>query len=153
MKITIISIGKFENSPYKKIFEEYFKRISYKIELKEIDAKGSKNIELGKIKLKEAELINKNLSKGSFKICLDENGSQYTSIEFSKLLNSKFNEGSNIDFIIGGAFGLDKEFLRKSNITLSLGKLTLPHIMARIILIEQIYRAESIIKGHPYHKE
>ena len=50
-------------------------------------------------------------------------------------------------------FGLDKEFLRKSNITLSLGKLTLPHIMARIILIEQIYRAESIIKGHPYHKE
>lgn len=153
MKITIISIGKFENSPYKKIFEEYFKRISYKIELKEIDAKGSKNIELEKIKLKEAELINKNLSKGSFKICLDENGSQYTSIEFSKLLNSKFNEGSNIDFIIGGAFGLDKEFLRKSNITLSLGKLTLPHIMARIILIEQIYRAESIIKGHPYHKE
>lgn len=153
MKITIISIGKFENSPYKKIFEEYFKRISYKIELKEIDAKGSKNIELGKIKLKEAELINKNLSKNSFKICLDENGSQYTSIEFSKLLNSKFNEGSNIDFIIGGAFGLDKEFLRKSNITLSLGKLTLPHIMARIILIEQIYRAESIIKGHPYHKE
>ena len=77
----------------------------------------------------------------------------YFYFEFSKLLNSKLNEGSNIDFIIGGAFGLDKEFLRKSNITLSLGKLTLPHIMARIILIEQIYRAESIIKGHPYHKE
>jgi len=153
MKITIISIGKFENSPYKKIFEEYYKRISYKIELKEIDNKRSKNLELEKIKLKEAELINKNLNKSSFKICLDENGSQYTSIEFSRLLNSKFNERHDIDFIIGGAFGLDKEVIKKSNIILSLGKLTLPHIMARVILIEQIYRAESIIKGHPYHKE
>lgn len=153
MKITIISISKFENSEFRKIFEEYQKRMN-SVELKEIEFKKSKNLPVSSIKKQEAELIEKNLSKNSIIIALDENGQTANSQEFAKILEKySLNGNSNIDFIIGGAFGLDKSILNKANKIISLSKMTFPHLMARIILIEQIYRAKSIISGHPYHKE
>ncbi len=153
MKITIISISKFENSHFKTIFQDYQKRLP-NLTLKEIEFKKTKSMPIEKIKEQESNLILKNLNKNSIIISLDENGIQYKSTEFAKLLeNYSINGNSNIDFIIGGAFGLSKNILEKSHKIISLGKMTFAHLMVRIMLIEQIYRANSIISGHPYHKE
>jgi 23S rRNA (pseudouridine1915-N3)-methyltransferase len=153
MKINIISVGKFDNSSMNEIFLEYQKRLKTKVFLKEIHHKYSNNIEEEKLKKIEGELIIKNIENESVRIFLDESGKNFTSKEFANILN-KFNiEGNSIiNFIIGGAYGLDKNIIGKNDLILSLSKMTFPHLMVRIVLIEQIYRAFSIIANHPYHK-
>jgi 23S rRNA (pseudouridine1915-N3)-methyltransferase len=153
MKINIISVGKFDNSSINELFLEYQKRLKTKVFLKEIHHKYSNNIEEEKLKKIEGELIIKNIENESVRIFLDESGKNFTSKEFANILN-KFNiEGhSTISFIIGGAYGLDKNIIGKNDLVLSLSKMTFPHLMVRIVLIEQIYRAFSIIANHPYHK-
>jgi 23S rRNA (pseudouridine1915-N3)-methyltransferase len=94
-------------------------------------------------------LINK-LSKNSWVICLDETGIHQTSIEFSQVINK--HRSKNIDFVIGGAYGLDKSIKDKANMLLSLSNMTLPHKLAKLILIEQIYRSYTILQNHPYNK-
>lgn len=153
MKIFILAFGNFNNSAYKSLFEEYAKRISYKIELKELKLKNSNNLSSELLKHKEAELILGNLETDSILIALDEKGKQIDSVEFSKILNNfQLNYSSKITFIIGGADGLDEKIIKKANLVLGLGKMTLPHLMARVVLIEQIYRAQTIINNHPYHR-
>ena len=101
MHITILSIGKFENSPHRLVFENYLKRLKWRVELKEFDLKNSQNFSVEKIKTGEGELILKALKPGSKLIALDENGRQFKSTEFSKLLaDSATNGSSNISFAI-----------------------------------------------------
>ncbi len=153
MKITILSIGKFDKSPFRELFEYYLKRLKWKVELKEIEFKNTKSYEESKIKHEEGVLLLKNLHNFSKIIILDERGKQFSSLEFSNIL-ANFNVAgdSNIAFVIGGAFGLSDEIKNKANILLSVSKMTLPHLMVRGFLIEQIYRASTIISNHPYHK-
>jgi 23S rRNA (pseudouridine1915-N3)-methyltransferase len=153
MKISLISIGKFDKPFYNQYFEFYKKRLKWQIELIELDLKNSNNLEPEKIKDQEGKLIEKYLKNCTKIIALDENGKQFSSIELAKNLENIGIEGnSNIAFIIGGAFGLSQDIKKKANILMSLSKLTFPHLMVRIILIEQIYRASTIIFNHPYHK-
>jgi 23S rRNA (pseudouridine1915-N3)-methyltransferase len=152
MKITIIAINKFENSAQREIFDEYVKRMRG-VELKEIEFKRSKNLPPEIVKEQEGELILKNCSKNSILIALDEFGKQYSSVDFAKMLaDFSLNGDSNIDFVIGGAYGLSTKILQKARCKISLGKMTFAHLMVRHILIEQIYRAKSINSSHPYHK-
>ena len=153
MKITILSIGKFDKSLYRELFEYYLKRLKWKIELKEIEFKNTKSYEESKIKHEEGALLLKYFHNFSKIIVLDERGKQYSSIEFATILEN-FNVAgdSNIAFVIGGAFGLSEEVKNKADILLSISKMTLPHLMVRSFLIEQIYRASTIISNHPYHK-
>jgi 23S rRNA (pseudouridine1915-N3)-methyltransferase len=153
MKITIISLGKFNKPFYNQYFENYKKRLKWQVDLIELDLKTSNNLEPEKIKDQEGKLIEKHLKNFSKIIALDENGKQFSSIELAKNLENIGLEGnSNIAFIIGGAFGLSQDIKKRANILMSLSKLTFPHLMVRIILIEQIYRASTIIFNHPYHK-
>jgi len=153
MKITILAFGNFNNSAYKILFEEFLKRISYKIELKELKLKSSNNLNSELLKHKECELILSNLESDSVLIALDEKGKQFDSVEFAKILNNyQLNSSSKITFVIGGADGLDQKIISKANLVMSLGKMTLPHLMARVVIIEQIYRAQTIINNHPYHR-
>ncbi len=153
MKITILSIGKFDKSPYRELFEFYLKRLKWKIDLKEIEFKNTKSFEESKIKHEEGVLLLKNLHNFSKIIVLDENGKQFSSQEFANILeNFNVAGNSNIAFLIGGAFGLSEEVKNKADILLSVSKMTLPHLMVRGFLIEQIYRASTIIANHPYHK-
>jgi 23S rRNA (pseudouridine1915-N3)-methyltransferase len=153
MKITIISLGKFDKPFYIQYFENYKKRLKWQVDLIELDLKNSNNLEPQKIKDQEAKLIEKHIKNFSKIIALDENGKQFSSIELAKNLENIGLEGSsNIAFIIGGAFGLSQDIKKKADILMSLSKLTFPHLMVRIILIEQIYRASTIIYNHPYHK-
>jgi 23S rRNA (pseudouridine1915-N3)-methyltransferase len=154
MKITIISMGKFENSPFRAVFETYVKRIKWKIELRELELKNAQNLSSQELKSREAALILKDLKSQSKLIVLDENGKEYKSREFAKMLANFAVQGdSNITFVIGGSDGLAEEILQKSVIKISLGLMTFPHLMVRAILIEQIYRAQTIIEGHPYHRD
>ncbi len=154
MRITILSIGKFENSPHKAVFENYLKRLKWKVELREVELKNAQNMSVAKIKEGEGDLILKALKPNSKLIALDEHGKQFGSIEFSKMLSDfALNGDSDLTFVIGGSDGLAQEVLQKASLKISLGKMTFPHLMVRAILVEQIYRAASIIAGHPYHRE
>jgi 23S rRNA (pseudouridine1915-N3)-methyltransferase len=87
-------------------------------------------------------------------IALDEKGKEFTSQNFAKLIADFSLRGdSNLTFIIGGANGLDAQILNRANLKMSLSLMTFPHLMVRSILLEQLYRAQSIIAGHPYHRE
>ena len=120
----------------------------------ELEIKNSNNLEIAKKKDLEAQLILKNIKKSSKIVILDENGKQHKSKEFATLLNNfAVNGDSNITFIIGGADGLSQEILNKSSHKVSFSKMTFPHLMVRVILAEQLYRAYSIINNHPYHRE
>jgi 23S rRNA (pseudouridine1915-N3)-methyltransferase len=153
MKINIIAFGDFHRSPQKIIFDDYLKRLKYKIILKELNLKNSKNIAINDLKDREAELILSNIENGSTIIALDEKGKEFSSIDFAKLFNNfALNGISNLTFIIGGADGLSSKIIKKANLVISLSKMTLPHILVRIFLIEQIYRAQSINANHPYHR-
>jgi len=152
MKINILSIGKFKkNSNYEKIFNEYKKRLSWEINLKEINVqKKLKNESLKKI---EGEKLLQNKNPKTKIISLDERGKIISSVEFANLIRSyQLNGYSNIDFIIGGAEGLSEQVRQNSDYILSFGKMVFPHLMVRVMLIEQLYRASTILSGHPYHK-
>jgi 23S rRNA (pseudouridine1915-N3)-methyltransferase len=154
MKITIVSIGSFEGSQYQKIFHDFAKRLKWHISLKEILPKNSTNFSKLQIKENEANLILKAIKPSSKLIALDEKGKQFSSQNFTKIISDFGLKGdSDLTFIIGGAEGLDPKIINNCHLTISLSPLTFPHMMVRIILIEQIYRAYSIINHHPYHRE
>jgi 23S rRNA (pseudouridine1915-N3)-methyltransferase len=152
MKITIISIGKFRNQdPARELFLEYQKRLSWKIDLKELELKGNFQGEI--LKIKEGELLLSKVPNGAKIIALDEKGKMFSSPEFATVIKNYAVQGSSdLAFIIGGADGLSAELKQKADLTLSFSKMTFPHLMIRSFLIEQIYRASTIISGHPYHR-
>ncbi len=152
MKISIISIGKFsKNDPNYDLFLKYQKRLSWKLELKELEAKG--NLQGEVLKMREAELLLGNVPSSAKIIALDEKGRMLSSQEFASSIQNFANNGSsNLAFIIGGADGLGEEVKKKADLVLSFGKMTFPHMMIRSFLAEQIYRANSIINNHPYHR-
>ena len=154
MNINIISIGKFNNSDFKQSFLTYINRINWQINLKELELRKHNNKSNSQITIaKEEELILKNLDKESYLIALDEKGIQFSSVEFSRFLQDRLLEAhKSIAFAIGGSNGLGKKILDKSQKKISLGKMTFPHMMVRVILAEQIYRSQAILSGHPYHK-
>jgi 23S rRNA (pseudouridine1915-N3)-methyltransferase len=153
MKINIIAGGKIDNSQYQAIFLEYQKRLKWKVNIYEINPRNTSNLNAFEYKKIEAELIFKSCKNNCKLIALDEKGKQLSSPDFAKLLADYKNNGdSEINFVIGGAYGLADEIIKKADLVLSFGKMTLPHLMARVILLEQIYRGWSIIENHPYHK-
>lgn len=153
MKISILSIGKFDKSFYHEFFSFYQKRMKWKLDLKEIESKSSKNFEEDKIKEIEGNLLKKHFENFQKIIVLDEFGKEFSSNQFAKTLDlMSLGGNSNIAFVIGGAFGLSQEIKDRADILMSFSKFTFPHLMVRILLIEQLYRASTIISNHPYHK-
>ena len=153
MKIKVVSINNPHNQWVYDEIKRFLKKIGhdYKIDLIEIkpDKRASNPIQK---KNAEAQSLDKYI-QNTFLICLDEQGDSFDSINFSKKLLDLFAHYPEITFLIGGADGLDDKVLAQSNLKLSLSKMTLPHQLAKIMLIEQIYRAISISKNHPYHRE
>ncbi len=136
MRFKLLSIGRV--SPILKLIQDYYQRRIPSIEILELRKRK---------KLKdEAEEIIPRLA--GFIVVLDERGKELSSIEFARLIANK----SRITFVVGSANGLDKSVVDKANFKLSLSRLTLQHDIARIVLLEQIYRAVQILKGSPYHR-
>lgn len=149
--IKIICIGKIKEKFYQEAIQEYLKRLSKytKLEIIELpDFDGDKNI----ILKQEGDLILKNLKDKSYIITLEIDGNEIDSIELSKKIDNILISNSNITFIIGGSYGLHDDVKRMSNYKLSFSKLTFPHQLFRVILLEQIYRSFKIINNESYHK-
>ncbi len=149
MKLHIISIGKLSDS-FADICKKYQKMTSW--DIKNIELPHSKKSDINEIKKDEANNILKKIPEKSYVIVLDVKGGQLGSIEFSKLLQKQMLNSKEVTFIIGGAFGLTDNVLEKAHSRISLSAMTLPHQFAKTILMEQIYRAFSILNNHPYHK-
>lgn len=161
MKVTIICVGKLKEKYLKDALAEYSKRLGRYIKLdiiEVLDEKTPDNISYlqeKNIKKKEGERILKKLSanKERYIIALDLKGRDYSSEEFAGLLESSMTNGiSHIYFIIGGSLGICDNVLKKCNNKVCFSKMTFPHQLVRIILVEQVYRGFKIIKKEPYHK-
>lgn len=159
MKITLITVGKIKEKYLKDAISEYTKRLSKycKLDIIEVsDEKtpdnASKTVE-DQIRAKEGERILKNIKDDAYVFTLEIAGKQLTSEELSDKIDTLGIQGtSHIIFIIGGSIGLGSEVLKRSNYALSFSKMTFPHQLMRVILLEQIYRSYRIINGEPYHK-
>lgn len=146
MKVTIIAIGKLKrNSPEAQLIDEYTKRSGWKIIFKEFDNASQ---------LEEAKFLQSSIPQGAKVIVLDERGENIKSQDLAKKIEDlQINGSSEICFLIGGADGHLQSTRDKADLILSFGKLTLPHMLMRAVLAEQIYRIQTIISKHPYHRE
>ena len=159
MKITVISVGKIKEKYLKDAIAEYSKRLSKYCKLEIIEVADEKTPDNASevvedaIRSKEAERILKYVKDDAFVITLEINGKQLSSEELADKIDKLGVQGtSHIIFIIGGSIGLGQEVLQKSNFALSFSKMTFPHQLMRVVLLEQIYRSYRIINGEPYHK-
>ena len=154
MKIKVISIAKQKFSSFQTAEEEYLKRCQRfaKIELSEINSSKLSKFQGLELANREAELITAKLNSNDFVIALDEYGKQFSTMELKGTFEKLMQQSPNIVFIVGGPQGLAPDLLKRANLKLSLSKLTFTSEQSRMILIEQIYRVFSIIKGLPYHK-
>lgn len=159
MKITIITVGKIKEKYLKDAIAEYSKRLTKycKLDIVEVaDEKTPDNaseVVEESIRDKEAERIMKHIKDDMYVITLEIGGRMLSSEELASTIEKLGIQGkSDIAFVIGGSIGLGKEVLKRSNYALSFSKMTFPHQLMRVILLEQIYRSYRIIKGEPYHK-
>lgn len=159
MKITVLAVGKIKEKYFTDAIREYSKRLSRycKLEIIEVaDEKTPDNAsrhEEDLIRGREGERLKKYIKEGAYVISLAIQGKQYSSEEFSAKLDKLGIQGeSHIIFIIGGSIGLDQRILKESRELISFSKMTFPHQMMRVVLLEQIYRGYRIMKGEPYHK-
>lgn len=154
MKIKLISVNKTSNSWIREGCEEYRMRLKKYIsfEVLEVESSSSGRKSMSDLKAEEARLIKKLLKPGDYLVLLDEQGSQWGSVELAGWLNRRFvSVSSDMVFVIGGAYGFDADLLQRANEKLSLSKMTFTHQMVRLIFLEQLYRAMTILKNEPYH--
>lgn len=159
MKITIVTVGKIKEKYLKDAIAEYSKRLSKYCKLEIIEVADEKTPDNAsavveeQIRSKEAERILKYIKEDAYVITLEIHGKQLTSEELADKIEKLGVQGtSHIMLIIGGSIGLGEEVLRRSDFALSFSKMTFPHQLMRVILLEQIYRSYRIISGEPYHK-
>jgi 23S rRNA (pseudouridine1915-N3)-methyltransferase len=118
------------------------------------DVKNAKNRTKEQLKTKEGELILKKLDKGDWLILLDEGGKEFSSVKFAKYMESMLQlSHKRLIFVIGGAYGFSSEVYQRSNAKISLSKMTFSHQMVRLFVLEQLYRAMTILRNQPYHHE
>ena len=150
--IKIICIGSIKEKYLKEAIEEYSKRLSKYTKLEIIELKDYSINEIEKcLKLEEEEIL-KHIKEKDYVITLEIEGEELSSIELSNKIDNILQTNSNIDFIIGGSYGLSDNIKRLSNYKLSFSKMTFPHQLFRIILLEQIYRSFKILNNETYHK-
>lgn len=156
MRITLAAVGRAKAGPARDLFEHYAERLKHgslgPIALKEVEER--RPLGTAELKAREAELLRTAVPADARMIALDERGKALTSLEFSRLLGGWRDEGTrDLAFLIGGAEGLDKSLRAAAERVVSLGPMTWPHLLVRGLLAEQLYRAQSILSGHPYHRE
>ena len=159
MKIDILAVGKIKEASYRDAVAEYAKRLSAYVKLNIIEVKdektreGASDRENDLVKASEAARLSEHISESAYLIPLCIEGGEMSSEDFSELIASLELKGvSHIQFVIGGSLGLDDDIKKKGAMKLSFSKMTFPHQLMRVILLEQIYRAYRIKNREPYHK-
>lgn len=155
LHIRLLAIGKLRGAIWLPGVTEYSQRVRryVKFELVEIRDSIGKGLPEATALIEEAKAITQFLEPGNYLIALDREGKALASEKFAQLLQKQIDAGiRKMDFVIGGPVGLEPSITVKANLRLSLGALTLPHELARVVLLEQLYRALTILRGEPYHK-
>ena len=155
MKIVILSVGRVRQSFVLQGEGEYLQRIkgSFSVELVELGMDSPESMSPGEVQALEAEALLKKISTYDYVIALDERGKGVTSHQLSDAIQARMNAGNKtVCFIIGGAFGLSEKIRQEADSVLSLSALTFPHQVTRLILVEQLYRAHTLMRGISYHK-
>lgn len=157
MQIKLLAVGKTDHTALQSLIEEYVKRLGFyiKFELEIIqDLKNTKSLSESSQKEKEGEMILKKIQASDALILLDENGKQYSSVDFSTYIQKKMNSGlKQLIFVIGGPYGFSDAVYQRANGMISLSKMTFSHQMVRLFFVEQLYRAFTIIRNEPYHHQ
>ena len=155
MRVAVVCVGKTRERFIQEGIVKYLRYLKpyTDVEIKELKEEKIQDLrDAPRIRKREAEKIFRAASPGTYLAALDERGSEYTSHEFAHFLNGLMESGTKeMTFVIGGAMGLDESVAEKANKVIALSRLTLTHEMARIVLLEQLYRAFTIIKGKTYH--
>lgn len=156
MHLSVVAIGQRMPAWVVKGWSEYARRFprGFSLNLREIPAvKRSRNADIESIRRRESDSLLAATSASSFKIALDETGHQWSTRQLSEQMTDWMQTGRDVDFLVGGPDGLSPDCLEKADFRWSLGQLTLPHPLVRIVLAEQLYRAWSLTQNHPYHRE
>ncbi len=156
MKITLLVVGKTTDAHLQALIQEYEKRLTHYLpfNLQVIpELKNAKNLRQEQQKQAEGELILKNIDSSTMLILLDEHGKEYRSLEFAERISKLQSAGRNVVFVVGGPYGFSDAVYQRAEGKISLSQMTFSHQMIRLIFIEQLYRAMTILKGEPYHHE
>jgi 23S rRNA (pseudouridine1915-N3)-methyltransferase len=157
MKLRILAVGRAKSGPESALIAEYQKRLHWPLTLEEVEER--RPLSGAELKAREGALLQTALERGAkggrpVLVALDEKGKSLGSRDFAARLKSWEDQGAGeIVFLLGGADGLAPEIRGQANFVLSLGQMTWPHLLARAMLVEQIYRAQQILAGHPYHRD
>ena len=155
MTIKLIAIGKTDSKELQSLISNYSSRLQHYVKFELIiipDVKNSKNLSESEQKRKEGEAILKLTKASDVLVLMDEKGKQFTSVEFSEVLQKRMNSGiKNLLVVIGGPYGFSNEIYNRANQKISLSKMTFSHQMVRLFIVEQLYRGFTILKNEPYH--
>lgn len=145
MAVTVHAIGRLKRGPETELVERYTKRLKrLKTTVRELPERASKD--------QEGEALLTSIPASAFVLALDEHGDDLPSVKFARLLGEQLDQGRDLAFVIGGADGLSDAVKARADLLIRFGRMTWPHQIVRGLLFEQIYRAETILLGHPYHR-
>ncbi len=151
LKIEVIAVGRLKRGPLFELVEEYEKRLKWSLRIHQIESRYNDSSQTN---IDENQKILEKIDPDAFVVVMDERGGGLRSLDFAQTMQTVEDNGSDkMQFIIGGADGLSEEMRDRANLLLSFGQQTWPHMLARVMLLEQIYRAQQILAGHPYHRE
>jgi 23S rRNA (pseudouridine1915-N3)-methyltransferase len=151
MRFTIAAVGRLRDAPSRALFDEYAGRITIPLSVREVELK--RQMPAAEAKAEEARLLLDGVAQGAVVVALDERGADWSSAELARRIGRWRDDGiSEIAFLIGGADGLGQAVLERAQATIAFGRMTWPHRLARVMLAEQLYRAQQILAGHPYHR-
>lgn len=157
MKVALILVGKTINKHFVELIDDYASRVKHYVgfDICTIpELKNTKSLSVDQQKQQEGELILKQLQAGDHVVLLDEHGKELRSVEFSRYMEQRMQTVSKrLVFVIGGPYGFSSDVYAKAHDKLSLSKMTFSHQMVRLIFVEQLYRAMTIMRGEPYHHE
>ena len=157
MKVALVLVGKTVNKHFVELIDEYAGRVKHYIGFDIItipELKNTKSLSADQQKQQEGELILKQMQAGDHVVLLDEHGKEFRSVEFSKWVEQKMQTvNKRLVFVIGGPYGFSPDVYGRANEKISLSKMTFSHQMVRLIFVEQLYRAMTIMRGEPYHHE
>ena len=152
MRVTIAAVGRDRSGPARDLFDEYCRRCPWPVRLYEVPPRATAPPE--RRRAEEAERLSSPVSPGTVVIALDESGRNLTSRALAAKIGGWQQQGrSELAFLIGGPEGLDPTLLERADLVLALGRMTWPHRLVRVLLAEQLYRAATILAGHPYHRD
>lgn len=156
MKMTLLVVGKTTDKRLEALIDEYRQRLTHYISFDYQvipELRNAKNLSQDQQKQLEGEQILRTVSASTFLLLLDEHGHEYRSIEFADYLQRRMSAGQDIVFVVGGPYGFSQDVYQRANGQISLSRMTFSHQMIRLLFVEQIYRAMTILKNEPYHHE